>query len=186
MSTLTVDIFISADGYARGEDSPAYFGYLGPDLERWIGDQGATPQIALLGRVTYEALSEIPEEVRDEGWDRMMQTETVVFSRTLTEAAWPKARVCSDLVPEITRLKDESELPLYSVGSLSLARQLTDAGLVDRLRLMTFPLIVGASGREPFFADMTANELELVGHSVLDDRIVLTEYRATGRDIPRA
>ncbi|MBB5788883.1 dihydrofolate reductase family protein [Jiangella mangrovi] len=186
MSTLTVDIFISADGYARGEDSPAYFGYLGPDLERWIGDQGSTRQIALMGRVTYEALSAIPEEVRDEGWDQMMQTETVVFSRTLTATTWPNARVRADLVPEVTRLKKESDVGLYTIGSVSLARQLTDAGLVDRLRLMTFPLVVGPSGREPFFAGLAANELELVAHSVLDDRIVLTEYRTTGRDIPRA
>lgn len=187
MSTLTVDIFVSADGYARGADSPAYFGYAGPGLERWIDAESAAPQVVLMGRVTYEALTAIPEEARDEGWRRWTQElEKVVFTRTLTEAAWPNTRLCADLVPEVERLKNEGDVPLRTMGSLSLARQLTDAGLVDRLRLMTFPLIVGDSGLEPFFTGMSANELELVGHDVLDDRIVLTEYRATGRDIPRA
>jgi len=58
-------------------------------------------------------------------------------------------------------------------------------GLVDRLRLMTFPLLVGASGREPVFADATSADLELVDHRALDARVLLVEYRPTGRDIPR-
>lgn len=185
MSTLTVDIFISADGYARGETSPAYFGYLGPDLESWIGTESAAPQVVLLGRVTYEALSDVPEEARDEGWQRWTELTKVVFTRTLTETIWPNTRLSADLLAEVTRLKKESDVPLRTMGSLSLARQLTDAGLVDRLRLMTFPLIVGESGREPFFAGLATTELELVGHRVLDGGVLLTEYRPTGTDIPR-
>jgi riboflavin biosynthesis pyrimidine reductase len=72
------------------------------------------------------------------------------------------------------------------MGSLSLARQLTSAGLVERLRLMTFPLIAGDSGREAAFTDMASAELELVDHRALDGRVLLIEYRPTGRDIPRA
>jgi dihydrofolate reductase len=72
------------------------------------------------------------------------------------------------------------------MGSLSVARQLCGAGLVDRLRLMTFPLLLGASGREPFFAGIASADLALTGHRVLDGRVLLLEYRPTGRDIPRA
>jgi dihydrofolate reductase len=72
------------------------------------------------------------------------------------------------------------------MGSLTLARQLVSAGLVDRLRLMIFPLIAGDAGREPFFADMASADLELVHQRVLDGRILLVEYRPTGKDIPRA
>jgi hypothetical protein len=57
---------------------------------------------------------------------------------------------------------------------------------VDRLRLMIFPLIAGDAGREPFFADMASADLELVHQRVLDGRILLVEYRPTGKDIPRA
>lgn len=82
-------------------------------------------------------------------------------------------------------MKAEGDVPLRTIGSLSVARQLIDAGLVDRLRLMTFPLFAGAAGREPFFAELASVELDLVDHRVLDGRVLLVEYRPTGRDIPR-
>jgi dihydrofolate reductase len=88
---------------------------------------------------------------------------------------------------EIRRLKSEGDVPLRTMGSLSLARQLTTAGQVDRLRLVTFPLIAGQAGREAAFADMAAAaDLELVDHRVLDGRVLVVEYRPTGKDIPRA
>jgi len=117
----------------------------------------------------------------------MTELDKVVFSRTLEQAAWPNTRICrQELVAEIERMKTEGDVPLSTVGSLSLARQLTGGGLVDRLRLMTFPLIAGDSGREPFFANMASAELELVDHRTLEGRVLLVEYRPTGRDIPRA
>ena len=67
-------------------------------------------------------------------------------------------------------------MPLRTVGSLSVGRQLIDAGLVDRLRLMTFPLLAGTDGREAAFADVSSTDLELVDHRVLDGRILLVEY----------
>ncbi|MEW1793524.1 MULTISPECIES: dihydrofolate reductase family protein [Streptomyces] len=184
---LTVDVFLSADGWAGAEDSPGFFGYDGPELAEWIATASARPQLVVFGRRTYEALAGLPEEARDESWRRMSELNAVVFSRTLETAAWPNTRVRrGDLVAEVGRLKAESEVPLRTMGSLSVARQLLDAGLVDRLRLMTFPLLLGASGREPFFAGSAAAELELVGSQVLDGRVLLIEYRPTGRDIPRA
>jgi len=72
------------------------------------------------------------------------------------------------------------------VGTLAVAAALAGSGLVDRLRLMTFPLIAGPSGREPAFAELASADLELVGHRALDGRVLLVEYRPTGKDIPRA
>ena len=83
-SILMVDVFLSLDGWAGSDGLPGYFGYLGPELEEWIATEGAAPQLVVMGRRTYEALAGLPEEVRDEGWDRMSQLEKVVFSRTLT------------------------------------------------------------------------------------------------------
>lgn len=186
-STLTVDIFLSVDGWAGSDGLPGYFGYLGPELEQWITTEGNAPQIVIMGRRTYEALAGLPKEVRDEGWDRMTRMSKVVFSRTLRQTSWPNTRICGrDLATEVGRMKAESDLPLRTIGSLSLARQLTNAGLVDRLRLMTFPLLAGDAGRDAAFADMPSADLELVDHRVLDGRILLVEYRPTGHDIPRA
>ncbi|MGH3729801.1 MAG: dihydrofolate reductase family protein [Micromonosporaceae bacterium] len=186
MGTLTVDIFISVDGWARGATSPGYFGYLGPELEEWITTELAAPQVVVFGRRTYEALAGIPDAARDESWRRMTELRKVVFSRTLRQAAWPNTRICRDLVTDIRRMKADNDVPLRTMGSLSLARQLADTGLADRIRLVTFPLIAGDSGREPFFADMAAADLELVEHRALDGRVLLAEYRPTGKDIPRA
>jgi dihydrofolate reductase len=183
-SSLTIDLFVSVDGWAGSDGLPGYFGYLGPELEEWVTTELAAPQVVVMGRRTYELLA--PSETGGEPSDPMAQLDKVVFSRTLEQTAWPNTRICSeDAVEEIRRLKADSEVPLRTMGSLSLARQLTTAGLVDRLRLTTFPLIAGEAGREPAFADMASADLELVDHRVLDGRVLLVEYRPTGRDIPR-
>ena len=141
-----------------------------------------------MGRKTYELLAELPEQARDDGWRQVTATDKVVFSTTLQEASWANTRICSDdPADEVRRMKaDDSGLALRTTGSLSVARQLIGAGLVDRLRLMTFPLIAGDEGREAFFAQMTSADLELVDHRILDRRLLLIEYRPTGNDIPRA
>ncbi|MFH8736695.1 MULTISPECIES: dihydrofolate reductase family protein [unclassified Streptomyces] len=187
MQTLTVDVFVSVDGYAGSATSPAYFGYFGPMIEEWIHEEMAGPQLVLVGRRTYEALAGLPGESGGPGADPMPGVDKVVFSSTLKTVAWQNTRVCQeDLIAEVTRLKSEGHVPLRTMGSLSLARQLLDAGLVDRLRLMTFPLLVGKSGREPFFAGVDSTELELVAHHDLDNRVLMIEYRPTGRAIPQA
>jgi dihydrofolate reductase len=186
-SKVTVDVFVSVDGWAGSDGLPGYFGYMGKDLEKWIKAEWAGPQIAIMGRRTYEMLAGLPAEARDEGWQRMAEVDKVVFSRTLQWASWSNTRILAgDPVEEIRSMKADGDVPLRTTGSLSIARQLMNAGLVDRLRLMTFPLIAGDAGREPFFADVASADLELVGHRALDGRIVLTEYRPTGHDIPRA
>jgi dihydrofolate reductase len=185
--TLTVDLFVSVDGWAGSDGLPGYFGYLGPELEEWVATEMAAPQRVVMGRRTYEVLAGPADHAGDESANPLAQLDTVVFSRTLIEVAWPHARICSgDLVEEIRQLKADSDVPLRTMGSLSIARQLLEAGLVERLRLMTFPLLAGSSGREPAFADVTSADLELVDHRVLDGRVLLVEYRPTGRDIPRA
>jgi len=185
-SDLIVDIFLSVDGWAGSDGLPGYFGYFGPELAEWITTENDAPQLVVLGRRTYEALAGLPEEAKDESWNRLTQMDKVVFSTTLTRTAWPSTRILrGDLTHEIQRLKAESTVPLRTMGSLSLARQLVGAGLVDRLRLMTFPLFAGAAGREPAFAGVASADLELADHRILDGRLVLTEYRPTGKDIPR-
>jgi dihydrofolate reductase len=184
---LIVDLFLSVDGWAGSDGLPGYFGYFGPELAEWIDAEGAAPQLVVMGRRTYEALAGLPEEARDEGWERMSRLEKVVFSRTLTGTSWPNTRLSrGDLVEEVTALKAGSEVPIRTMGSLSVARQLLGAGLVDRLRLMMFPLVAGPSGREAAFEGVGSTDLGLAEHRVLDGRVLLVEYRPTGKDIPRA
>ena len=131
-------------------------------------------------------MSDLPDEAKDEEWEKMTRQDTVVFSRTLTTVDWPNARVADDLLEEVKRLKDSSDVPLRTIGSLTLVCQLVAAGLVDRLRLVTFPLFAGPDGREWAFTDIASADLELVEHRVLDGRVLVVEYHPTGKDIPRA
>ena len=147
MSELIADLFISVDGCAKGSRSPAYFGFGGPDLDRWIGDQMKRPQRHLMGRKTYEALAALPEPVHDEGSLSLAATPTTVFSRTLRAVSWPQATISDDLTGTVGRLK-AGDTDLRTIGSLSLVSQLLGAGLVDRLRLLVFPLIAGETGQE--------------------------------------
>jgi dihydrofolate reductase len=127
MSELMADLFISVDGCAKGSRSPAYFGFGGPDLDRWIGDQMKRPQRHLMGRKTYEALAALPEPVHDEGSLSLAATPTTVFSRTLRVVSWPQATISGDLTGTVGRLK-AGDTGLRTIGSLSLVSQLLGAG----------------------------------------------------------
>lgn len=181
MAELSIDLFVSVDGYAFGSRSPGYFGFGGPDLEAWITEHAGRPHRPLMGRKTDEMLDGIPEAARDEGWHRMAAAPTVVFSRTLTSVGWPGATLCAtDAVEEVRALKHAGGQDLRTIGSLSLSRQLLDADLVDHLRLLVFPLVLGRTGQQPALAGAPDVALELVDHSLLDGRIACYDYRPAG------
>ena len=179
MRELIADMLVTLDGHAFGEGAPAYFGYLGPDLERRIDDDVAAPQVLLMGRDTYEMMWGIVRDQPVEGRDRMNELPKVVFSGTLREPLeWNNTRLAEgDLVEEVRSLKAEDGDPLVTMGSVSVVKALMGAGLVDRLRLVVFPLILGETGREPLFDGLPDIGLELVGTGVLDGRLVTLEYR---------
>src|SRR5918911_1256748 len=179
MGQLIVDLFITLDGYASGEGAPAYFGYPGPELERWVDEHLAMPQVLLMGRVTYEVLSAIAQNHPVEGPDQMSELPKVVFSRTLREPlAWDNSQLAkADPIEEVRRLKAESDAALRTIGSLSVVKGLLETRMVDRLRLTVFPLILGSTGREPLFAGLPDIYLELVDTVVLDARLLTLEYR---------
>lgn len=113
--------------------------------------ESAAAHTVLMGRRTYEVLASLPTQHRDESWEAMINLPTVVFSRTLGAVDWPGARLHRpDAVDEVRRLKTLDDVaPLRSTGSLSIARQLLAAGLVDRLRLLTFPCWQGNPAASP-------------------------------------
>ena len=181
MTELIADLFVSADGYANGSRSPAHFGFGGSDLLRWIDDEMRRPQRILLGRRTYQALNDVPEVARDDGWRRLTMSSAFVFSRTLREVSWPNAIVVGDdVVTSVRELKRDGGADLRTMGSLSLVHQLLRAQLVDHLRLVVFPLIIGETGREPAFEELPDIGLELASHSVLDGRVVVLDYAPRG------
>jgi dihydrofolate reductase len=179
MAELTADLFLTLEGHALGEGAGPFFGYPGPELDAWIRDQLGGPQILVMGRVTYQALAAFAPGAGDDGSTRMTELPKVVFSNSLTEPlAWSNTRLMAGGLAEgIGALKRESAEPLRCIGSISLVRSMIRLGLVDRLRVLVFPLILGTSGREPAFAGYPDVSLELAGVTVLDSRLTLLEYR---------
>jgi len=178
MAELIADLFVSLDGFAAGVDAGPFFGYSGPELDAWVQDALSRPQRMVMGRVTYQVLAEISAPATDEVSTPMTALPKIVFSGTLTEPlAWANTRLIrGGLAEGIAALKRESDEPLRTIGSLALVRSLMRLGLVDRLRLMTFPLILGEAGLEPAFAGYARAGLDLTGTTVLDSRLVLLEY----------
>jgi len=173
---LIADLFVTVDGYAGGRDSPAFFGYAGPDLNAWIDDQLGRPHVLVMGANTYRVLSAMAD---DPGSSRMTALPKIVFSRSLgAPLTWANSTVIADdVATAVPALKREPGDPLRVIGSLSLVRSLLRLGQVDRLRLMVFPQVLGASGQEPVFADLPDLNLDLNSTSVLDGRLVLLDYR---------
>ena len=178
MRQLIADLFISLDGFAAGVDEKAYFGSDGPELSRWVQTEGDQPQVIIMGRNTYVALAHFAAEAADPHSVRMREIPKLVFSNTLQEPlTWNNTRVIAgDLTQQIRVLKQQAGDPIRTFGSLQLVKGLIQLGLVDRLRLMIFPLILGASGREPTYVGFPRIGLHLVGTKVIDSRIVLLEF----------
>jgi dihydrofolate reductase len=144
-------------------------------------------QRMVFGANTYRAFvgmlasSTEESEVRDPWVTRMRSLPATVVSRTLEGPLdWPNATLVSgDAVDVVARLKEESEVPLRSHGSLSLNRALMAAGLVDYVQVTLFPVITGQTGLDPIFQGAADFDLELVENRTLDGHIQELIYRPT-------
>lgn len=179
MRELTADLFVSLDGFASGVNEPPFFGYFGEDLSAWIKDNLEKPQMLIMGRVTYSALAQFAIASSDELNMRMTALPKTVFSRTLHEPLpWRNTRLVQTRAEqEIATLRQQDGAPLRSIGSISLVKSMIRFQLVDRLRLMIFPVVLGTAGREPIFAGYEKTGLELISSRILDSRIALLQYR---------
>jgi dihydrofolate reductase len=111
----------------------------------------------------------------------MRSLPATIVSNTLHEPLdWPDATVLSgDPVAVVARLKEESEVPLRSHGSLTLNRALLAAGLVDRIQVTLFPVICGRTGADPIFQGAADFDLELIGSRTFDGHTKELIYRPT-------
>ena len=187
-ATYTFDVFTSLDGYgAAGGDWTGYWGKQGPELlDHRLAVYGAEQRM-VLGANTYRAFAQMlaasseESEVRDPWVTRMRNLPATVVSTTLEGPLdWPDATLASgDAVDVVARLKEESEVPLRSHGSLSLNRALMAAGLVDRVQVTLFPVITGENGLDPIFRGAADFDLELLEQRTLDGHTQELVYRPT-------
>ena len=187
-ATYTFDVFCSLDGFgAAGGDWTGYWGKQGPELLAHRLAVYEQEQRMVIGATTYRAFAEMlassteESDVRDPWVTRMRNLPATVVSNTLEEPLdWPDATVVrGDAVDVVARLKEESEVPLRSHGSLSMNRALMAAGLVDRVQVTLFPVITGRSGLDPVFGGADDFDLELIERRTLDRDIQELVYRPT-------
>ena len=182
----TFDVFSSLDGYGSHSGNwGGYWGKQGPEFLDYRFALYGEKQRMVFGANTYRMfarfLSESTEEseVRDPWVTRMRSMPATVVSSTLEGPLdWPDATVVSgDAVDVVARLKEQSEVPLRSHGSLSMNRALMAAGLVDRVQVTLFPVITGQTGLDPVFEGAADFDLELLEHRTLDGHIQELVYR---------
>lgn len=185
----TWDVFSTLDGYGSyGPDGDwgGYWSKQGPELlayRAWLFD---TPQRLVFGATTFRENAEIllrssDPHNQDEWNRRTLSMPATVISSTLHDTlGWPNATVVTgDAAEIVTRLKEESDVPLRSQASLSLNRSLMAAGLVDRIELTIFPVISGRTGTSPVLAGAGDFDLELLESRTFDGRSQLLVYRPT-------
>jgi dihydrofolate reductase len=187
-ATYTFDVFSSLDGYgAHSGNWGGYWGKQGPELLDRRLALYEQEQRMVFGANTYRAHAQalVPgtgePEAQDAWVTRMRSLPATVVSATLEGPLdWPDATLVSgDPVDIVARLKEESEVPLRSHGSLSLNRALMAAGLVDRVQVTLFPVITGKTGEDPIFQGGADFELELIEHRTLDGQTQELIYRPT-------
>jgi len=188
-ATYTFDVFSSLDGFgsASGGDWGGYWGKQGPELLDHRLGLYSEAQRMVFGADTYRLFAQFlatePEDspVRDPWVTRMVNLPAIVVSSTLEEPLdWPDATLVSgDAVDVVARLKEESEAPLRSHGSLSMNRALMAAGLVDRVQVTIFPVITGENGSDAIFEGAADFDLELLESRTLDGNIQELTYRPT-------
>src|SRR3954465_13265690 len=186
--TYTFDVFSTLDGYgAASANWSGYWGKQGPELLDHRLDLYGEEQRMVFGANTFRAFARMlassteGDDVRDPWVTRMRNMPATVVSSTLEEPLdWPNATVArGDAVDVVARLKEASEVPLRSHGSLSLNRALMAAGLVDHVQVTLFPVITGQTGMDPIFHGAADFDLELVEHRTLDGHTQELTYRPT-------
>ena len=188
-ATYTYDVFSSLDGFASvsGGDWGGYWGKQGPELlDHRLALYGGDQRM-VFGRNTYQAFARMlassteESDVRDPWVTRMRHMPATVVSTTLEGPLdWPDATLVSgDAVDVVAHLKEESEVPLRSHGSLSMNRALMAAGLVDHVQVTIFPVITGQTGAEPIFQRAADFDLELIESRTLDGNTQELTYRPT-------
>ncbi|MDR6636804.1 dihydrofolate reductase family protein [Paenarthrobacter nitroguajacolicus] len=197
-ATLTVDLIISLDGYASAEGWPGWWGLESPEYLAWLEEEGKKEFTTLMGANTYRVMSGMSEQATgaDSGFSEeegaaltgLAAMGKVIFSSSLQEPlAWPNSElVRGDAVEAVRRMKEAGTGRLMTLGSLSLCRSLLVAGLVDRYRLVVFPVITGRTGRERIYDGYPDVSLEMVGSRTFGGGLQMLEYIPTLIDGPPA
>jgi dihydrofolate reductase len=180
MPELMVDYITSLDGFGAADGWPGLWGMGGPDYLEWLGDDARSEYTLLMGATTYRMFAGFAES-GEEDIDELTRRPKVVFSRTLASPLeWDNSTVVAQDAAEAVRsMKTEGTAPLRTIGSPSLCRSLLEAGLVDRYRVVVFPVVNGATGHDRIYDGWPDVRLEMVDSRTFDGGLQLLEFVPT-------
>ena len=184
MGRIVVTEFISLDGVIEDPGGAEDYKYGGWSFEISRGDEGDQFKVdettnsaaLLLGRKTYEGFADAWPSREGAFADKFNSMPKYVVSSTLKDPEWTNSTVLSgDLATEVSRLKEEVDGDIVVHGSAQLAQALVEEGLVDELRLMVFPVVLG-SGKRLFGETSDKKPLRLSDSRTVGDGVAILIY----------
>jgi dihydrofolate reductase len=184
MGKIVITEFISLDGVIEdpgGSEDYKHGGWSfeinrGEEGDKFKVDETAASDALLLGRKTYEGFADAWPSREGEFADKFNNMPKYVVSSTLKDPEWNNSTVIgSDLPAEVSRLKGELDGDIVVHGSAQLAQALLDEGLVDELRLMVFPVVLGP-GKRLFGETSDKRPLRLADSKIVGDGVAILTY----------
>jgi len=189
MAELIVDFITSLDGYASAEGWPGWWGLQGPEYLAWLDERPERDYTLVMGANTYRLMYGLASASEASNSDKTSEDDTmaeltrlpkVVFSSTLeAPMSWANTQLVSTDAAEAVAEMKCNGTSMSTLGSLTLCRSLLQAGLVDRFRVVVFPVITGSTGHEQIYDGYPDVALDMVASRTLDGRIQLLEYVPT-------
>jgi len=152
----------------------------GDEGDRFKLDELVDAEAQLLGRVTYEGFAKAWPSITDEAGfaEKMNSMPKYVVSSTLTDPEWQNTTVLSgDVAEEVSKLKQEVDGNILVAGSAQLVQALIEHDLVDELRLMVYPVVLG-SGKRLFGKTSDKKALRLADSKVVGDGVQILVYES--------
>jgi len=183
MGRIVVTEFISLDGVIEAPGGGEKFKYAGWTFKISRGEEGdkfkldetRSSRALLLGRVTYEGFAAAWPSREGEFADKFNAMPKYVVSSTLTNPTWSNSTVLKgDVADQVRKLKQKQDGDIVVHGSARLVQTLLENDLVDELRLMVFPVLLGTGKR--LFGEMSLKALRLVDSKVVGEGVTILRY----------
>jgi dihydrofolate reductase len=186
MGKIVVTEFISLDGVVEDPGGSEDFKHSGWSFEIERGDEGdqfkldetMSAEALLLGRRTYEGFADAWPSREGEFADKFNNMPKYVVSSTLKDPDWTNSTVLDgDVADEVSKLREQHDGEIVVHGSVQLVQALIEHGLVDELRLMVFPVVLGA-GKRLFGETSDKRRLKLAESTTVGDGVQVLTYEA--------
>jgi dihydrofolate reductase len=179
MAQVVLQMGVTVDGYVAGPGGEGDWGLPSehPDVRAWKVASLRGVRTHIMGRVTYEQMSEHWPNATDDYAAFMNDLPKVVFSQTLSAARWPNSRIArGDLAAEIAAMKSEQDGEIMAHGGAAFVQALSKVGLIDEYRLVILPVVLGSG--LPLFKDLNKPlRLDLTTAQSFPDGTVISVYR---------